>query len=66
MRTDDDFGTNVGAEDVRSFISEAVERFDRGGARLGASGETVCENDSGKEGTGALAKTFWLLAHVPN
>lgn len=68
VATDDEFGTNVGADDVREFIEEAVDRFGAKteGERLGASGETVCENDSGREGTAAYAQTTWLLAHVPN
>lgn len=57
-------GTSVGSEDVVSYVRDAVERFVRLDTdRIGAEGETVCED--GVE-VGGFAKIKWTIAHVPN
>ncbi|SPO02107.1 uncharacterized protein DNG_04780 [Cephalotrichum gorgonifer] len=67
LESQSEFGTNMGAKDVAGYIGEAVERFVReGGDKIGAEGETVCENDSGGEGVDEFSKTKWVIAHVPN
>ena len=54
-------GVSVGAADVAGYVRDAAERFP--GDRLGAEGETVCEDGVVE---GGFVKIKWTIAHVPN
>src|SRR5262245_13535127 len=60
-----DFGTNVGTEDVMDLIRDSISRFGRNN-RIGAKGDMECENDNGRSGPDAQSATTWSIEHVPN
>ncbi|KAL2106328.1 hypothetical protein VUR80DRAFT_9666 [Thermomyces stellatus] len=64
VETKGEGGTSVDSEDVVGYMRDAEERFGgAGAARIGADGETVCED--GVE-IGAFVNVKWTIAHVLN
>jgi len=62
IQSSNDFGTNVGAQDVMDLIKDSITKFAQNG-KVGAWGEMDCENDNGKSGPDGLSKTRWEIGH---
>jgi hypothetical protein len=59
IKSDNEFGAQVGDTDVRDLVNDAITRFSRNDL-VGATGEMGCQNDQNE------AKTTWTLMHVGN
>jgi Pathogen effector len=59
VKSDDDYGTQIGDTDVRDLINDAITRFAKNGL-IGATGQMPCQNDQDS------AKTTWTIMHVGN
>jgi hypothetical protein len=59
VKSDNDFGSQVGDTDVRDLINDAINRFAKNGL-IGATGDMGCQNDQNE------AKTTWTIMHVGN
>jgi hypothetical protein len=59
IKSDNDFGSQIGDTDVRDIINDCVSKFSKNNL-VGASGEMGCQNDQNE------AKTTWTLMHVAN
>jgi hypothetical protein len=59
VKSDNEFGTQIGDTDVKDIIEDAIGRFQKNGL-VGATGDMGCQNDQNE------ARTSWTLFHVGN